>query len=95
MWKAVEVDAWIAGRKSSLEEARVTVTGIIDRVRKEGDTALRQLSRHVELTEIAVSDEEREAAYDAVDEKIITSLADAKDRIGHFHELQRSRDLWL
>jgi histidinol dehydrogenase len=95
MWKAVEVDTWIAGRKSSLEEARVTVTGIIDRVRNDGDTALRQLSRHVELKEIAVSDEEREAAYDAVDEKIITSLADAKDRIGHFHELQRSRDLWL
>ena len=95
MWKAVEVEAWIAGRKSSLEEARVTVTEIIERVRKDGDTALRQLSRHVELKEIAVSDEEREAAYDAVDEKIITSLADAKDRIGRFHELQRSRDLWL
>ncbi|MDD1708230.1 MAG: histidinol dehydrogenase [Methanoregulaceae archaeon] len=95
MWKAVEVDAWIAGRKSSLEDARITVTEIIGRVRNDGDTALRQLSRHVELKEIAVSDEEREAAYDAVDEKIITSLADAKDRIGHFHELQRPRDLWL
>ena len=95
MWKAVEIEAWIAGRKSSLEEARVTVTEIIERVRKDGDTALRQLSRHVELKDIAVSDGEREAAYDAVDEKIITSLADAKDRIGRFHELQRSRDLWL
>lgn len=95
MWKAVEVETWIAGRKSSLEEARVTVTEIIERVRRDGDTALRQLSRHVELTEIAVSDEEREAAYDVADEKIITSLTDAKDRIGHFHELQRSRDLWL
>ena len=95
MWKAVEVEAWIAGRKSSLEEARVTVTEIIERVRKDGDTALRQLSRHVELKDIAVSDGEREAAYDAVDEKIITSLVDAKDRIGRFHELQRSRDLWL
>ena len=95
MWMAVEVDAWIAGRRSSLEDARITVTEIIDRVRNDGDTALRQLSRHVELKEIAVSDDEREAAYDAVDEKIITSLADAKDRIGYFHELQRPRDLWL
>jgi histidinol dehydrogenase len=95
MWKAVEVDAWIESRKSSLEEARITVTEIIDRVRNDGDTALRQLSRHVELTEIAVSDEERQSAYDAVDEKIVTSLADAKNRIGHFHELQRPRDLWL
>jgi len=95
MWKAVEIDAWIAGRRSSLEEARATVTEIIDRVRRDGDTALRQLSRHVELKEIAVSREEREAAYDAVDRKIIQSLADAKARIEHFHGLQRSRDLWL
>ena len=95
MWKAVEVDAWIAGRRSSLEEARATVSGIIDRVQNDGDTALRQLSRHVELKEIAVSDREREAAYDAVDKKIVKSLADAKARIERFHELQRPRDLWL
>jgi histidinol dehydrogenase len=95
MWKAVEVDAWIAGRKSSLEEARATVTGIIERVRNDGDTALRQLSRHVELKEIAVSDREREAAYDAVDKKIVKTLADAKTRIERFHDLQRPRDLWL
>ncbi len=95
MWKAVEVGAWIAGRRSSLEEARATVIGIIDRVRNDGDMALRQLSRHVELKEIAVSDREREAAYDAVDKKIVQSLADAKTRIERFHELQRPRDLWL
>lgn len=44
MWKAVEVETWVAGRKSSLEEARVTVTEIIERVRRDGDTALRQAS---------------------------------------------------
>ena len=49
MWKAVGIDAWLAGRKSSLEDARGTVTEIIDRVQKKGDTALRELSRHVEL----------------------------------------------
>ena len=95
MWKAVEVDAWIAGRKSSLEEARVTVTEIIERVRKDGDAALRQMSRHVVLEDIAVSDEEREAAYDEVDDAIIESLADAKNRIERFHKLQKPRDLWL
>jgi histidinol dehydrogenase len=95
MWKAVEVDAWIAGRRSSLEEARGTVAEIIDRVRRDGDLALRQLSRHVELKEIAVTDEERKAAYEAVDPRIVRSLADARDRIEHFHGLQRPRDLWL
>jgi histidinol dehydrogenase len=95
MWKAVEVDAWIAERASSLEEARGTVTEIIERVRRDGDLALRQLSRHVELKEIAVTDEERKAAYRSVEPRIVRSLTDARDRIEHFHELQRPRDLWL
>jgi histidinol dehydrogenase len=96
MWKAVEVNAWIEGRKSSLEDVRETVTGIIDRVRNEGDTALRALAKkHCELTDIAVSDEEREAAYDSVDTKIVESLVEAEARIERFCELQRPRDLWL
>ena len=95
MWKAVGIDAWLAGRKSSLEEARGTVTGIIDRVQKNGDTALRELSRHVELKEIAVSDEERESAYDDVETKIVESLIEAHARIERFHELQKPKDLWL
>lgn len=95
MWKAVEIDAWLAGRKSSLEDARATVTDVIDRVQNRGDAALRELSRHFELKEIAVTDDEREAAYDDVDTKIIESLVEAHARIERFHELQRPRDLWL
>ncbi len=95
MWKAVGIDAWLAGRKSSLEDARGTVTEIIDRVQKKGDTALRELSRHVELVEIAVSDEERESAYDDVETKIVESLIEAHARIERFHELQKPKDLWL
>jgi len=96
MWKAVDVDAWIAGRKSGLEDVRDTVTGIIGRVQKEGDSALRALAKkHCELTDIAVSDEERESAYDQVDAKIVESLIEAEARIERFHELQCPRDLWL
>ena len=95
MWKAVGIDAWLAGRKSSLEEARGTVTEIIDRVQKKGDTALRELSRHVELKEIAVSDEERESAYDDVETQVVESLIEAHARIERFHDLQKPRDLWL
>jgi histidinol dehydrogenase len=95
MWKAVGIDAWLAGRKSSLEDARITVTDVIERVRKNGDTALRELSRHYELKEIAVSDEERESAYDDVDTKIVESLIEAHARIERFHELQKPRDLWF
>ena len=96
MWKAVGVDAWIASRKSSLEDVRATVSGIIERVQNEGDEALRSLAKkHCDLTDIAVSDEEREGAYDSVDPKIVESLVEAEARIERFCELQRPRDLWL
>jgi histidinol dehydrogenase len=96
MWKAVEIDAWLAARKTSLEDARTTVTGIVGRVQNEGDAALRDLAKkYVELTDIAVSDEEREAAYDQVDAQVVESLIEAHARIERFHELQKPRDLWL
>jgi len=95
MWKALDVDAWVAGRQQSLDEARGTVQEIIEKVRSRGDAALRELSRHVVLTEIAVSDEEREAAYGEVDTRVIEALVEAEARITRFHERQRPRDLWL
>ena len=96
MWKAVEIDAWIAGRQSSLEDVRATVTEIIGRVQTEGDAALIDLAKkHCVLTDIAVSDDEREDAYEKVDAKIIESLIEAHARIERFHELQKPRDLWL
>jgi histidinol dehydrogenase len=96
MWKAVGIDAWLAGRKSSLEDVRATVTEIIGRVQNEGDAALRDLAKkHCVLTDIAVSDDEREEAYEKVDVHIIESLVEAHARIERFHELQKPRDLWL
>ena len=96
MWKAIEVDAWITSRKSSLEDVRATVSGIIERVQNEEDEALRALAKkHCDLTDIAVSDEEREGAYDSVDPKIVESLIEAEARIERFCEMQRPRDLWL
>jgi len=96
MWKAVGIDEWLAGRKSSLEDARATVTEIIGRVQKEGDAALRDMAKkYCELDSIAVSDDEREAAYDDVDTQVVESLIEAHARIERFHELQKPRDLWL
>ncbi len=96
MWKAVGIDAWLGARKTSLEDARSTVTGIIGRVRSEGDGALRDLAKkYCVLEDIAVSDEEREGAYDLVDARVVESLIEAEARIERFHERQRPRDLWL
>jgi histidinol dehydrogenase len=96
MWKAVEIDAWLGARKTSLEDARTTVTEIIGRVQNEGDDALRDLAKkYCDLTDIAVSDEVREAAYDEVDPQVIEALIEAHARIERFHELQKPKDLWL
>jgi histidinol dehydrogenase len=96
MWKAVGIDAWLAGRKSSLEDARSTVTEVIGRVQNEGDAALKDIAKkHCILTDIAVPDDEREEAYEKVDAQIIENLVEAHARIERFHELQKPRDLWL
>lgn len=96
MWKEVGIDAWLGARKTSLEDARTTVTEIIGRVRNEGDDALRDLAKkYVELTDIAVSEEEREAAYEQVDAQVIEALVEAHARIERFHELQKPKDLWF
>jgi len=95
MWKALDVEDWVAGRQQSLDEARATAQGIIEKVRSGGDAALRELSRHVKLTEIAVTDAEREAAYEQVDTRVVEALIEAEARITRFHERQRPRDLWL
>lgn len=98
MWQALDIKAWIAGRRSDLDRVRDPVSEIIENVRTEGDDALVALTRKfddIDLVDIAISDEEREAAYDQVDAEVVESIVQAEVRISDFHELQRGRDLWL
>ena len=98
MWQALDIETWIAGRRSDLDRVKGPVSEIIGRVRSEGDAALLDLTKKfdgIDLEEIAVTEEEREAAYDEVDAELVASLVEAEERISRFHELQRGRDLWL
>lgn len=98
MWQALDIGTWIAGRRSDLDRVKGPVSEIIGRVRSEGDAALLDLTKKfdgIDLAEIAVTEEEREAAYDEVDAELVASLVEAEERISRFHELQRGRDLWL
>ncbi|BBL68995.1 histidinol dehydrogenase [Methanoculleus chikugoensis] len=98
MWQALDIETWIAGRRSDLDRVKGPVSDIIGRVREQGDAALLDLTKKfdgIDLAEIAVSEEEREAAYDEVDAQLVASLVEAEERISRFHELQRGRDLWL
>ncbi|MGB4195835.1 MAG: histidinol dehydrogenase [Methanoculleus sp.] len=98
MWQALDIEAWIAGRRSDLDRVKEPVSQIIARVRAEGDAALLDLTKKfdgIDLEEIAVPKEELGAAYDRVDARLVESLVEAEARISAFHELQRGRDLWL
>ena len=98
MWSAIEIDRWIGERRSSLAGARDAARAIVERVRTDGDAALIDLARQfdgVELRALAVTDDEREAAYEAVDSRVTEALVEAEARITAFHELQRPPGLWL
>ena len=98
MWSEIEIERWIGERRSSLAGARDAARAIVERVRTEGDAALVDLARQfdgVELTALAVTDDEREAAYEAVDGRVAEALVEAEARITAFHELQRPPGLWL
>lgn len=97
MFKPLDVDRWVTERRSSLDEAKEAVTGIIQAVRDEGDEALLRMSRKydADIESVAITYEERDAAYEEVDDRLIESLIEAEARITRFHELQRERDLWL
>jgi len=47
------------------------------------------------LDELRVSEEEIEAAYDLVEDRLLEALSQAADNILQFHSQQRDRDLWL
>ena len=97
MFNALDVDRWVAERRSSLDEAKVSVAGIIQAVREGGDGALLAMARKHEpdITSVRVTKDEIEAAYGEVDEGLLESLIEAEARITRFHELQKERSLWL
>ncbi|HOT04017.1 MAG TPA: histidinol dehydrogenase [Methanolinea sp.] len=97
MFNALDVDRWVAERRSSLDEAKVSVAGIIQAVREGGDGALLAMARkhEPEVTSVRVTKDEIEAAYGEVDDRLLESLIEAEARITRFHELQKERSLWL
>ena len=97
MFKALDVDAWVTARRSSLDEAKESVAGIIQAVRDGGDAALLKMAQKhdPEISSIRVTEEEREAAYEDVEDRLVEALIEADARITRFHELQKERGLWL
>ncbi|MBQ6178869.1 MAG: histidinol dehydrogenase [Bacteroidales bacterium] len=100
MRKYVEPDRqqWVpltrrVGRDDAMLEWRVA--GILEQIRKGGDTALRQVSEAIEgfpLVDAKVSREEIEAAPGLVPEDLKNAIREAAARIRSFHELELPKD---
>lgn len=84
--RVVADDAVIAGR----------VDAIIERVRRDGDNAIRQLAQEidgVQLDAIEVSEEEKREAFALVPQELKDAVAKAARNITRFHMAQRFSDI--
>lgn len=73
------------------EGVRDQVLAIIDRVRKEGDDALKSYTKEfdgVELDDLRVSRDEIKEAVNSIDPDLLTAIEDAAENIRNFHEHQ-------
>lgn len=73
------------------EGVRDQILAIIDRVRREGDDALRACTKEfdgVELEELRVSREEIRQAVNSIDPDLLMAIEDAAENIRNFHEHQ-------
>ncbi len=98
MWKQVDENFWKENRESKVDEVIDTVQDIIDLVRFEGDKALIDLTMKfdkVALSDVEVSRDEIEEAYENVDPVLLDELENAAEYIQRFHELQVPPDMWL
>ena len=98
MWKPLDVETWVAGRRGDLEQVKGPVGEIIETIRAHGDAALRQYTKKfdgIDIGDFRVGEEEIEAAYDTTDPELTECLVEAEARITQFHELQKRDDIRL
>ncbi|HOJ97218.1 MAG TPA: histidinol dehydrogenase [Methanospirillum sp.] len=97
-WSPVTLENWLNRQKGALDEVRGPVEAIIQEVRARGDAALLDYAEKfdgVRPNAVRISEQERDAAYEAVSPEIAEALSEAYARISRFHELQRRDDLWI
>ncbi|MFB6152460.1 MAG: histidinol dehydrogenase [Haloarculaceae archaeon] len=83
-------------RDAGVDAVRDDVRDIVDRVRAEGDVALREFSREfdgVEVGDLDVTDRAADA-YEAVDDDVRAAIETAIENVRSFHERQIRED-WL
>ncbi len=81
-------------RDAGIEAVRGDVREIVDRVREEGDVAVREFTSEfddVELGNITITDE-CERAYEALDDELLDAIETAVANVREFHEAQLPDD---
>ncbi len=79
-----------------LEFLDSTVRNILNRVKKSGDSALREFSLQfdkVQLKDLRVSENEIENAVQSIPEKLKNAITQAAENIKKFHKLQTTADI--
>jgi histidinol dehydrogenase len=98
MWNQCDISVWKEKRRGDISGVLGAVRDIVDLVEREGDAALLDLTERfdrIRLDTPCILPEEVEEAYEEVDERLVEALCEAEARITRFHELQKSRSLWL
>ena len=74
------------------------VRTLVEGVRQKGDQALldanREFKQDITVTDLRVSKQEFDEAYEKVEKKVIESLKIARNNIETFHRAQMERDMW-
>ena len=81
-------------RDAGIDEVRADVREVVERVREEGDVAVREFTREfdgVEVGSIDVTDD-AERAREELDEGLLSAIRDAADNVREFHERQVPED---
>jgi len=94
------VSNFIPRTETELDSIRETVTEIINEVKDNGDNALVRLTKkydNVELntSEIRVTNQEIEKAYDLIDQDLLDALKTAKQNLIKFHGAQLKKDWFI
>ena len=98
MWNQCDISGWKEKRRGDISGVLGAVRDIVDQIEREGDAALLDLTERfdrIRLDTPQILPEEVEDAYEEVDERLVEALCEAEARITRFHELQKSRSLWL
>lgn len=98
MWNQCDISGWKEKRRGDISGVLGAVRDIVDQIERDGDAALLDLTERfdrIRLDTPRILPEEIEEAYEEVDERLVEALCEAEARITRFHELQKSRSLWL